>query len=176
MAYVAITFVLSVLAPVVFVIASVPFLRWLHEVWLKALTQVFMLPVIDALLLRIALDLQRHLMSKLGELMVFTGDSQFHFTAVVAALLSVIVLLGLLSLLIGINFKIGQLVFGGLFQAAGQAIRPPGGRRRQRRAQPAGAPAGYGGRVRHVGGGWAGATGAKAPRPGWPGGQWRQWR
>ena len=166
MAYVAITFVLSVLAPVVFVIASVPFLRWLHEVWLKALTQVFMLPVIDALLLRIALDLQRHLMSKLGELMVFTGDSQFHFTAVVAALLSVIVLLGLLSLLIGINFKIGQLVFGGLFQAAGQASALVGGVA-SGALNLLGAPAGYAAGSAMLGGvGGAGGDGSQGAETG----------
>lgn len=80
-AVIALVYLVSVLAPLILVLGQLPPLRWLHDLWLKAVVLVFLLPPVNALLLRAAAFLS------LG---IAGGDSW------AAALVSLVVMAGVL--------------------------------------------------------------------------------
>ncbi len=100
-AVIALVYLVSVLAPLILVLGQLPPLRWLHDLWLKAVVLVFLLPPVNALLLRAAAFLS------LG---IAGGDGW------AAALVSLVVMAGVLSALITLDYKVGEAVFGGLQQ------------------------------------------------------------
>jgi hypothetical protein len=108
-AYTALVYLLSVIAPVVIMLGVLPPLRWLHALWLKTITLVFLIPVVDAFLLKAALSLYR------GFFDPDQGGNLFGFIA------SLFILGGVLSVLITLNFKVGEMVFGALAEIHRQA-------------------------------------------------------
>lgn len=101
-AYTALAYMLAVLAPLVIVLGALPPLRWLHALWLKAITLTFLLPLIDALLLRAAVSLFFNTLNAAGTLQPGTYLAGIFVTA------------GTVSVLITLNYKVGELVFGAL--------------------------------------------------------------
>lgn len=108
-AYTALVYLLSAIAPLVITLGVLPPLRWLNALWIKATTVVFLLPVADALLLKAALSLYRGLFDP------NQGGDLFGFIA------SLFIIAGVLSTLIVINFKVGEMVFGALAEVHHQA-------------------------------------------------------
>jgi hypothetical protein len=114
-AYTALTYLLAVIAPVVLVLGALPPLRWLPALWLKATVVVWLLPLADAFLLRAGLSLYR------GFFDPSAGGSVAGFLA------SVVSLGGVLSVLIALNFKAAEAVFGALAEVGRQAWAATGG-------------------------------------------------
>lgn len=108
-AYLALVYLLSVIAPLVIVLGVLSPLRWLNAVWLKSVSLVFLLPLADALLLKAAVSLSFNLVSASG-----AGD----MGGFVAGLF---VTAGVISVLIAINFKVAEGVFGALAEVQQQA-------------------------------------------------------
>lgn len=109
-AYTALVYMLSAIAPLVITIGVLRPMRWLHALWLKTITVVFLLPVADALLLKAAVSLVRSFYDPNG-----SGASLGSFLA------GLFVTGGVLSVLIVINFKVGEMVFGALGEIHRQA-------------------------------------------------------
>jgi hypothetical protein len=102
-AYTALVYVLTVMAPLVLTLGVLPPLRWLSALWLKAITLVFLLPVVDAILLKAALALV------IG---FFNPDSG---TGTLGGFIaSVFVTAGVLGALLTINFKVAEVMFGAI--------------------------------------------------------------
>lgn len=101
-AYTALAYLLAVIAPLVIVLGALPPLRWLQALWLKAITLTFLLPLIDALLLRAAVSLFFNTLNAAGTLQPGTYIAGIFVTA------------GTVSVLITLNYKVGELVFGTL--------------------------------------------------------------
>jgi hypothetical protein len=101
-AYTALAYLLAVIAPLVIVLGVLPPLRWLHALWLKAITLTFLLPLIDALLLRAAVSLFFNTLNAAGTLHPGTYIAGIFVTA------------GTVSVLITLNYKVGELAFGAL--------------------------------------------------------------
>jgi hypothetical protein len=108
-AYTALVYMLTAIAPLVITLGVLPPLKWLNALWLKAMTIVFLIPVVDALLLKAAVALYR------GFYDPNRGGSLFGFIA------SLFVIAGVLSALIVVNFKVGEMVFGALTEIHRQA-------------------------------------------------------
>jgi hypothetical protein len=102
-AYTALVYMLSAIAPLVITLGVLRPMRWLHALWLKTITVVLLLPVADALLLKAAVSLVRSFYDPNG-----SGASLGSFLA------GLFVTGGVLSVLIAINFKVGEMVFGAL--------------------------------------------------------------
>lgn len=95
------------IAPVMIVLGGIPQFRWLYGFWMKILSGVLILPVFNALMIRLWGVLARPAaLSGLG-----------------GSIMSVVTSLGLLSILITINGKVGQLTFGPALDAARKAGR-----------------------------------------------------
>lgn len=109
-AYTALVYLLSAIAPIVITLGVLPPLRWLHALWLKAVTLTFLLPVADALLLKASVSLVRSFYDPNG-----VGASLGSFLS------GLFVTAGVLSVLIAINFKVGETVFGALGEIHRQA-------------------------------------------------------
>lgn len=108
-AYLALVYLLSVIAPLVIVLGVLPPVRWLNALWLKSISLVFLLPLADALLLKAAVSLSFNLVNASG-----VGD----MGGFVAGLF---VTAGVISVLITINFKVAEGVFGALAEVQRQA-------------------------------------------------------
>lgn len=109
-AYTALVYMLSAIAPLIIILGVLRPMRWLHALWLKTITVVFLLPVADALLLKAAVSLVRSFYDPNG-----AGTSLGSFLA------GLFVTGGVLSVLIAINFKVGEMVFGALGEIHRQA-------------------------------------------------------
>jgi len=109
-AYTALVYLLTALAPVVLVLGTLPPLRWLQVLWLKSVVVIFLIPVVDALLLKAAVSLFYDLLSAQG-----SGD-------VGTFIAGVFITAGVVSVLIAINFKVGESVFGALAEVHRQAF------------------------------------------------------
>lgn len=109
-AYTALAYLLTTLAPVVLVLGMLPPLRWLQALWLKSVVVTFLIPIVDALLLKAAVSLFYNLLSAEG-----SGD-------VGTFIAGVFVTAGVVSVLIAINFKVGEAVFGALAEVHRQAL------------------------------------------------------
>lgn len=109
-AYTALVYLLSAIAPIVITLGVLPPLRWLHALWLKAVTLTFLLPVADALLLKASVSLVRSFYDPNG-----VGASLGSFLS------GLFITAGVLSVLIAINFKVGETVFGALGEIHRQA-------------------------------------------------------
>ncbi|MCC6192521.1 MAG: hypothetical protein IT318_26130 [Anaerolineales bacterium] len=109
-AYTALAYLLTTLAPVVLILGSLPPMRWLQALWLKAVVVTFLIPIVDALLLKAAVSLFYNLLSAEG-----SGDIGTFVTGV-------FVTAGVVSVLIAINFKVGEAVFGALAEVHRQAL------------------------------------------------------
>jgi hypothetical protein len=108
-AYLALTYLLTTIAPVVLVLGALPPLRWLNALWLKSVTAIFLVPVIDALLLKAAASLFYSLLNAQGAGEMGTFISGLFITA------------GVISVLITLNFKVGEGLFGALAEVHRQA-------------------------------------------------------
>ena len=106
--FTALIYILTALAPVVIVLGTLPPLRWLHFMWSKALVVTFMLPAINALLLRGATTM-------LSNTQVGASDGFSEY------LVGMFITGGLLSMLIAINYKVGEFVFGALMEVSRKA-------------------------------------------------------
>ncbi len=109
-AYTALAYLLTTLAPLVLVLGTLPPLRWLQGLWLKSVVVTFLIPIVDALLLKAAVSLFYNLLSAEG-----SGDVGTFITGV-------FVTAGVVSVLIAINFKVGEAVFGALAEVHRQAL------------------------------------------------------
>src|SRR5579859_1833184 len=109
-AYTALAYLLTTMAPLVLVLGALPPLRWLQALWLKSVVITFLLPVVDALLLKAAVSLFYSLLSAEGSGDVGTFIAGIFTTA------------GVISVLIMINFKVGESVFGALAEVHRQAL------------------------------------------------------
>ncbi len=98
----ALVYLLTTLAPVVLMLSSLPPLRWLQGLWLKAVTITFLVPVIDALLIKAAVSMFYGVLNAQGSGDLGTFVSGVFVTA------------GVISVLIAINYKVGEMVFGAL--------------------------------------------------------------
>jgi len=114
--YIAVLFVLAVLAPAVFLLSTAPPLKWLQSTWIKGLTLVSLLPIVNALLVS-------------GTLKVFTGalgaftvqEGRNLFTDYGNYFKALIIAAGLLGLYLTINYKVMETVFGAAAEIAGKA-------------------------------------------------------
>jgi hypothetical protein len=102
-AYTALVYVLTVIAPLVLTLGVLPPLRWLNALWLKAVTLVILLPVVDAILLKAVTALA------VG---FFDPASGSHSLGGFIA--SVFVTAGVLGALFTINWKVAEAMFGAL--------------------------------------------------------------
>ncbi|MCC6191683.1 MAG: hypothetical protein IT318_21860 [Anaerolineales bacterium] len=109
-AYTALAYLLTTLAPVVLILGSLPPMRWLQALWLKAVVVTFLIPIVDALLLKAVVSLFYNLLSAEG-----SGDIGTFVTGV-------FVTAGVVSVLIAINFKVGEAVFGALAEVHRHAL------------------------------------------------------
>ena len=116
--YVAVLFLLAVLAPAVFILSTAPPLRWLQSTWIKGLTLAGLLPILNALLVS-------------GTLMVFwTGvgnvahsDGRQLFSDYGNYLKSLMIAAGLLGLYLTVNYKVMETIFGAVAELAGKAAK-----------------------------------------------------
>lgn len=115
-AYLAATWMLTSIAPLVMAIGVLPPLRWIYLVWLKAIAITLLLPVVDALLLRSAILLGTQM---------FT-EAQGGIGGLGLFFVRLLITCGVLSLLVGINWKAGEAMFGALGQVGQQfMVRRP---------------------------------------------------
>ena len=101
-AYTALAYLLTTIAPLVLVLGALPPLRWLQGLWLKSVTIVFLVPVVDALLIKAAVFLFYDLLNAEGSGNLGTFLSGVFVTA------------GVISVLITVNYKVGETVFAAL--------------------------------------------------------------
>jgi hypothetical protein len=107
-AVIVMIYLVTVLAPLMLVLGQLEPLRWLQGLWLKSATIALLLPPANALLLRLAAEL----VGQVG------GDSSWG-TAIVA----LITVTGVVSILITINYKVGQGVFDGIQHVGAQYLQ-----------------------------------------------------
>lgn len=107
-AYIALAYLLTTIAPLVLVLGALQPLRWLYSLWLKAVTIVFLLPVVDGLLLKGAVSMSVNTLNA-------EAQSWGSFLS------SVAISAGVLAVLIMINFKVAETVFGALGEIHRQA-------------------------------------------------------
>ena len=100
-AYVALLYLLCVLAPIVIVLGTLPPLRWLHFLWTKALTIAFLVGPANALILALAVRL-------------FMGFGPTHVATPGTWLAGMVVTAGAISMLITLDYKLGEFIFGAL--------------------------------------------------------------
>jgi len=91
-----------VIAPIVIVLGGIPQFKWIYGLWMKILSGVLLLPIFNALMIRLWATLTR------------SGPE--------SNILVVVTNLGLLSLLITINGKVGQFTFGPVLEAGKKAL------------------------------------------------------
>lgn len=91
-----------IIAPLMIALGSMPQFRWLTWTWTRLMTGLLLLPVLNAILIKVASLMHVTMLGSLG------GGS------LGSALLSFFVVAGALSLVIGINYKVGHLVFAPL--------------------------------------------------------------
>jgi hypothetical protein len=109
-AYTALAYLLTTLAPLVLVLGVLPPLRWLQVLWLKSVAVTFLIPVVDSLLLKAAVSMFYNLLGAEGSGNIGTFVAGVFITA------------GVVSVLITINFKVGEMVFGALGEVHRQAM------------------------------------------------------
>lgn len=107
-AYIALAYLLTTMAPLVLVLGALQPLRWLYSLWLKAVTIVFLLPLVDALLIKAAVSMSVNTLNAEAQ-----SWGSFLSSVAIAA--------GVLSVLIMINFKVAETVFGALGEIHRQA-------------------------------------------------------
>jgi hypothetical protein len=90
------------IAPVVIVLGGIPQFRWVYGLWMKILSGVLLLPIFNALMIQLWATLAR------------PGSG--------SSILVVATNLGLLSLLISVNGKVGQFTFGPALEAGKKAL------------------------------------------------------
>ena len=93
-----------IIAPLMIALGSMPQFRWLTWTWTRLMTGLLLLPVLNAILIKVASLMHVTMLGSLG------GGS------LGSALLSFFVVGGALSLVIGINYKVGHLVFAPLME------------------------------------------------------------
>jgi hypothetical protein len=93
-----------IVAPLMIGLGSMPQFRWLTWTWTRLMTGLLLLPVLNAILIKVASLMHVTMLGSLG------GGS------LGSALLSFFVVAGALSLVIGINYKVGHLVFAPLME------------------------------------------------------------
>jgi hypothetical protein len=93
-----------IIAPLMIALGSMPQFRWLTWTWTRLITSLLLLPVLNAILIKVASLMHVTMLGSLG------GGS------LASALLSFFVVAGALSLVIGINYKVGNLVFAPLME------------------------------------------------------------
>ena len=93
-----------IIAPLMIALGSMPQFRWLTWTWTRLMTGLLLLPVLNAILIKVASLMHVTMLGSLG------GGS------LGSALLSFFVVAGALSLVIGINYKVGHLVFAPLME------------------------------------------------------------
>src|SRR3990172_5910217 len=93
-----------IMAPLMIALGSMPQFRWLTWTWTRLMTGLLLLPVLNAILIKVASLMHVTMLGSLG------GGS------LGSALLSFFVVAGALSLVIGINYKVGHLVFAPLME------------------------------------------------------------
>jgi hypothetical protein len=108
-AYIALAYLLTAVAPLVIVLGVLPPVRWLSALWLKSVTVAFMLPVMDALLLKASVSLFYGLLQSQGSGEIGTFIAGLFVSA------------GVLSVLITLNFKVAEGLFGALAEVQRQA-------------------------------------------------------
>jgi hypothetical protein len=99
-----------IVAPLMIGLGSMPQFRWLTWTWTRLMTGLLLLPVLNAILIKVASLMQVTMLGSLG------GGG------IGSALLSFFVVAGALSLVIGINYKVGHLVFAPLMEIHGKAL------------------------------------------------------
>ena len=107
-AFAALIYVLTTLAPVLLVLGSLKPLEWLKALWLKVVVIVLLLPVTDVLLLKAAASLAAR---------VLNGGRSWG-----TVLGGVCLAAGVLSILITMNFKVAELVFGAIGEVGRNAV------------------------------------------------------
>lgn len=93
-----------IMAPLMIALGSMPQFRWLTWTWTRLMTGLLLLPVLNAILIKVASLMHVTMLGSLG------GGS------LGSAMLSFFVVAGALSLVIGINYKVGHLVFAPLME------------------------------------------------------------
>ena len=108
--FAALMYLLTTLAPILLVLGSLKPLEWLKSLWLKAVVLVLLLPVADVLLLKAASSIT---------VTILNSEAQGHWGTVLAGLC---LGAGVLSILITINFKVAELVFGAIAEIGRKAM------------------------------------------------------
>jgi hypothetical protein len=101
-ALILIAIVLIVIAPIVIVVGDLPQFRWLYGMWVKVASGVVFVPIANAILFQL-------------------WDS-FGLVGGPGTIMAPIISLGLVSLIITVNFTIGKFVFAPVFEAHKQAF------------------------------------------------------
>ena len=99
-----------IIAPLMIALGAMPQFRWLTWTWTRLMTGLLLLPVLNAILIKVASLMHVTMLGSLG------GGS------LGSALLSFFVVAGSLSLVIGINYKVGHLVFAPLMEIHRKAL------------------------------------------------------
>jgi hypothetical protein len=106
-AIIAIVYLVTVLAPIIIVLGQLEPLRWLHELWAKAVVISYLLPLANVLALAFLVMLVENVVSGEGW---------------VRAILSVVVATAVISLILVIDYGVGKAVFEGVHQVAQQYL------------------------------------------------------
>lgn len=99
-----------IVAPLMIGLGSIPQFRWLTWTWTRLMMGLLLLPVLNAILLKVASLMHVTMLGAVGE------------GGLGSALLSFFVVAGVLSLVIGINYKVGVLVFAPLLEVHRKAL------------------------------------------------------
>ncbi len=99
-----------IVAPLMIGLGSIPQFRWLTWTWTRLMMGLLLLPVLNAILLKVASLMHITMLGAVGE------------GGLGSALLSFFVVAGVLSLVIGINYKVGVLVFAPLLEVHRKAL------------------------------------------------------
>lgn len=108
-AYVAMVYMLATVAPLMLVVGSLPPLRWLSFLWSKAMAIAFLVPIVDALLLKATVAVFYDGLRAQG-----SGDLG-------VAMSGLFITAGLLSMLVAFNYKLGEFLFGAIGEIHRQA-------------------------------------------------------
>lgn len=100
-AFIALSAIFIVLAPIVIAVGALPFFGWLYGTWLKTVSGILLLPVADVLILKLAFTI----------LPLETGVSIVRLATA----------LGVIGVLISVNFTIAKTVYTPVLQAAKMA-------------------------------------------------------
>ena len=103
-ATVVITIVVVVSSPIVIILSGIPPLRFLFPSWLKALCACAAIPVVNAILLTFFILFANNIKSDVG-----------------LSITVVMVMAGMISLMLTVDYQIGKMVFGGIIEAYSQA-------------------------------------------------------